>query len=208
MQSHGTNLEQSPHRGTGLRRWGLVLALVAILVALPTLIGGGWAVYRAVSQETLARDLVPGTLTFTVDKPGDYSIFYEHRSIIGGRHITGPTTPPTFDLSLTDARGNAIDIEPYRANYTYETPSYQGMGLYWFHIAQPGDFTLEVTTRATGDFVLAVGETRLGLILSGILGLLTGCMFLVLFGVGVILFIIGLTMRDNRSTHPSQGIAG
>ena len=184
-----------------LARSGLILIVVGLVLGA---IAGGifaYGMWKFVSDDMVARDVVPGTVAMTIDEPGTYTVYYEYRSTLNRRIISTPQQPPGFDMTLRDAAGAEVALEPTRGTYTYEAPSRAGRSVASFDTHQPGDYTLEVATTGRGqEYVITVGQPRLGLFFAGMASLfcgggLAGLMLL----VGIILLVVGLA-QGRRTT--------
>ncbi len=184
-----------------LARSGLILIVVAIVLGG---ISGGifaYGIWKFASDEMVARELVPGTLMLPLEETGHYAVYHEYRSTVDGRTITNSNSAPNLDMTLREAtQGLQVPLRQTHGNYSYERPSGAGTSLASFEIDQPGDYVLEVTSSGAGEYVIAIGQPRLGLFLTGMASLfcgggLAGIMLL----VGIVLLAVGLA-QGKRTT--------
>ncbi|MBI4165635.1 MAG: hypothetical protein HY508_07880 [Acidobacteria bacterium] len=177
-------------------RWLYGLAAV-IFVA-------GWAMFAIVLwkslsglDEGLQQVVVPGTAELNLAKPGSYTIFHEHESVVGSRIYSGSETVSGLECSLrSKATGAAVKLSRSTANTHYSTGGRSGVSFLEFRIEQPGVYELSAEYpegKEGPEIVLAVGQ-GVGLrIVTGILGSLAivfGCI-----GVAIALVVYTGVMR-------------
>lgn len=156
----------------------------------------GFLIFNGVTDIGKAgnRVVVPGSMPLQLEKAGDYTIFYEHQSVIDGMVYSTPQSLTGLQVELTGPDGNAITLEPSSGG-TYNVGQRSGNGLFDFKAAQPGTYTLNAgypDGSTEPRVVLAVMQG----FMRKLMGLIGGG-FLLLFGslmIGFILMIVGIVL--------------
>jgi hypothetical protein len=145
------------------RHW-YVVALVIFLIG--SLLAGVLA-YRFVTglmglTDDLTQVVVPGSADLALTETGDYTIFYEHRSVVDGRVYQTGGAVPGLDVSLVSMEdGSPVELRSPGSNTTYSVGDRSGVSVLAFSIDRPGIYELSAaypTGRSGPEVVLAVGE--------------------------------------------------
>lgn len=139
-------------------------------------------------QAPKIRIVVPGTHEIELTEPGEYTIFYEYRSVIDSKvYMTGEALPAELLVSIYHISGNIeVDLKQPSMDNTYNIGGRAGVSLLEFDIDEPG--TYMVNARYAGiiekpDIVLAIGQFRLFGVIFGAIAIffaslictITGC---------------------------------
>jgi hypothetical protein len=122
--------------------------------------------YLAVQTGRIVPDtrvVVPGTHDIDLRSSGKYTVFYEYRSIIGGRVYSTEESEPEISASLTSQKdGRSVEMLQPSERSSYGTHSYKGVSVLQFRIEEPGTYVLTgaYDHGETGpDVVYAIGQT-------------------------------------------------
>ncbi len=194
----GMPLHAAPPPAASSRRrsWLGPLLIVAGLL-------GGTATYLAQQVnyrkriDNLERAVSGYTTTLTFEKPGTFSLYYEHAGTFDASFdgqeeqitIESSEDLPDFSAALKDDEGGAIELDRDVPALAYDVSGFKGREFAQATIDQPGDYTLEVVpASATDEFALAIGigEARkpsiaLPLVVA-LLGVVPGLLILLLGG--------------------------
>jgi hypothetical protein len=150
----------------------------------------GWVLFALILWKSLSgiyegmpQVVVPGSGEVTLAKPGNYTIFHEHESVVGQRLYSASRGVPGLECSLrSKATGAPVELKRSFSNTTYSMGGRSGVSFLDFTVDQPGVYILsaEYPQGTDGDeTVLAVGQ-GIGLrIVAGVLGSLAavfGCL--------------------------------
>ncbi len=183
-------------RGAMPGRWRYAAAVVLLLAGLAS---AGWLLWTRLAEieAGLVRTAVPGSIVLTLDKPGDYTIFHERRSLIDGKlYIADNITGLRIGVTA-EATGAALAVEPVRGSESYSFDGHDGEAVLTFAVKQPGRYRLAARFddgRAEAVTVLAVGHDFLGLLLRTLMGTIG----LVLGSIVVAAVIVGITYQQRR----------
>jgi hypothetical protein len=142
----------------------------------------------------LQRVVAPGQSDLALNAPGDYTIYYEHRSVVGNRVYSTDENLSGLECELVSkATGARIPISASSTNSTYSIGSYEGKSLLEFHVEQPGTYQLTTVyaAREGPEVVLAVGQgifTKIVLAVFGGVASLFACLALAT-AIAVVTFI-------------------
>jgi len=175
------------------RRYYVLAAIVFV---------SGWgllAVFLFVSLSGLGsklqRVVAPGQSDLALNAPGDYTIYYEHRSVVGNRVYSTDENLSGLECDLVSkATGAKIPLSASSTNSTYSIGSYEGKSLLEFHVEQPGMYqltTVYAAAREGPEIVLAVGQgifTKILLAVFGGVASLFACLALAA-AIAVVTFI-------------------
>ena len=151
------------------------------------------------------RAVVPGTHHVELDRPGKYTVFYEHRSVIEGRfYFTGDTLSGIL-VRIAPADGSEPRPLSRPANIrTYDARGRAGGSTLEFDIDKPGTYELTAVyadNADRGDIVLAIGQYS---VFRTVLSLL----FLLLGGVLIGGFVIVRAYVWRRGAHGKTAETG
>jgi hypothetical protein len=147
----------------------------------------------------LQQIVAPGRSDITLAAPGDYTIFYEHDSVVGNRvYSTGEGVPGLECTLASKATGAQVSLQRSGANTTYSFGGRSGKSVFDFHIDQPGVYELS-SGYASGsegqEVVLAVGQGVTESIVATVFGGLA-----ILFGsiaLSIIIVVVTGIKRHN-----------
>ena len=110
---------------------------------------------------------MPGEHTLDLE-PGDYTIFYEYRSVVGGRVYSTADAPLNMNVRLwRDDDGREVELSNPTGSYEYSIESRSGVSLLEFEVETAGTYRI-AAEHAGGDrrqVVFAVGQYRLKTVL-------------------------------------------
>jgi hypothetical protein len=187
-------------------------------VALLGVVAGAVVIGRTVIDygdriDGFDRVEVPGTMNVELGGTGGYSIYHEYDGAYDEEAPFGEEVDPR-DLLLVrrptvtvrDLSGNELALEAYDTKVSYSTDLYEGIGLYTFHVDDPGTYEVETSgDTAPGGSVIAVGRgVSAGVITGVITGLLIGFVGVV---AGVVTAIVLAVRRGrNRRSQMRSGL--
>jgi hypothetical protein len=142
------------------RKWYAIAALVFLLgmaffgvflfTRLKDLTGG------------LQQVVVPGEAELVLEKPGSYTIFHEHESVVGGRYYSSPDEVPGLKVEVVSSEtGEPVSLDAPGASTSYSLGGRSGVSIFVFEIDQPGTYRLSAgfpDGRQEQQLVLAVGQ--------------------------------------------------
>jgi len=135
--------------------------------------------------DKLQQVVVPGKSQITLPKPGSYTIFHEHHSVVGSRvystagHISGLKC-----RLVSRATGAEIPLSATLASQTYNLGNRSGVAILEFKIDQPGIYDFWAGYEEAGEgpqAVLAIGQGFVMAILTTVFGSLA----IVFGGIGL-----------------------
>lgn len=153
------------------------MVLAALIVVAGFLIFG-WTVFSAISGigDDFVQMTAPGTKDFDLPEVGEYTIFYENLSVVGGRlYSAGDAVPAGLEIEVTDiSSGEKVDLSSPEGSYSYSYSfdGRSGRSIAAFSIDHPGVYrvTAWYSQRIEGpEVVLAVGHGLFGRVLSAVL---------------------------------------
>jgi hypothetical protein len=140
------------------------------LAALILVIGNGATAYVVLRdlahlEKSRQRVVVPGDRLVTLDLPGNYTIFYEYRSIVGNRIFsTDPELRSMSSLTCSLIRKNGAEVALVSClgNKRYSSlKGLAGVSLFDFNISEAGRYVLKghyEDGRQEPEIVLALAE--------------------------------------------------
>jgi hypothetical protein len=148
----------------------------------------------------LQQVLAPGETDVTLDAPGNYTIFYESQSIMGGKLYSTDESISGLSCALVSKATNSkIAISASSMNTTYEFGGRSGRSVFEFTIDQPGiyAFTASYPQEKQGpEVVLAVGKDVTTGIFATVLGGLA--VFFGSIGAALAILLVTLIKRSNK----------
>ena len=153
------------------------------------------------------RVIAPGQSALVLNEPGDYTIYYEHHSVVGNRVYATDENLSGLECELVSkATGATVALQASSTSSTYSIGSREGKALFEFHIDQPGTYTLS-TAYAAGhegpEVVLAVGQgifAKIALTVFGGLASLFACLAL-----AVAIAVVTLIKRSKARKQLGSG---
>jgi hypothetical protein len=187
-------------RRRGPRWWWYAIAAVL-------LVGGAVSVGLGVRglydfSNGLTRVAAPGESQITLES-GDYTIYYEYRSVLNGEVVNGPEQLPGMTTWLIAAdTQRPVQLRSPGVETTYSFGGRAGRSIATFTIDRSGDYVV-VSRYDAGEgppLVLAVGHDQIGSGLAktviGGIGLLAGCIVL------IVTVVVAIVRR--RNARPLQ----
>jgi hypothetical protein len=129
----------------------------------------GWVLFALVLFKNLSgladklqQVVVPGNVELTLSKPGKYTIYYEHRSVVGPRIFSTEEAMPGLECRLVSrATGSNIPLSPVTASSSYTVGGRSGVAVLDFAVDRSGVYELSAAYpegREGPEVVLAVGQ--------------------------------------------------
>lgn len=149
---------------------------LAALVFIGGAVSFGLILIRNISGmgDKLKQVVVPGKVDITLSEPGNYTIFHEHRSVVGQKVYSTEEGLSGLECALVSkATGSKINLARSSVNSRYSLGSRSGVSVFDFRIDQPGSYEFSAgyaEGRDGPEVVLAIGQGFVGNILATILG--------------------------------------
>jgi len=195
-------------------RWYYALA---VLVFVGGFVALGLFLWKNLSgvTEGLQQVVVPGKVDLALAKPGKYTVFYEHESVVGNKIYSTGESVSGLECSLISARtGAAVRLSRSTVHSTYSMDGRSGTSFLDFSIDEPGTYELSAQYeegREGPEVVLAVGQGFALKIVTAVFGglaIVFGSM-----GVAVAIALVTLIKRSRArkeiesryGRHPSPG---
>jgi len=159
--------------------------------------------------DELIQVVVPGEQDLTLSEPGNYTIFHEHRSVVGNRVYSSGAPLSGLLCSLTsNATGEPIALTPVSSSSHYDVGGRSGNSVFEFQIVEPGSY--HFSARYPGGeqgpaTVLAVGHGFMKKILMTVfpaIGIMFGTMAL---SAGI---IVATFLKRRRAKLPQGQTRG
>lgn len=172
--------------------WYLLAALLAVTgVAV-------FVVLRISSTDPNFRLVLPGSQQITLDE-GNYTLFYEHKTVLNGTEYTSDTTVPDirFFVMAPDQSGVELTVPDVRENYSFD--GREGYSVVKFAVDSPGEYTVGggyTDGRLGSFFVFALGRSSSGSLLIGLISIVGG------LGIAAALFTGLYVMRRPARRAP------
>jgi hypothetical protein len=159
------------------------------------------------------QKVVPGSSDITLPQPGEYTIFYEYRSMVDNRiYSTDQDIPGIIVNIVSKDMGDEIPLSTPSTSSTYTIGGRSGIGLFDFSIDKPGIYEISASYPATNgqqeeqtqEIVLAVIHSSvMDHIFGSIMGTVVGAMAIVLvpFAAGIVFIIITFLRRRKARTR-------
>lgn len=184
-------------------------------LAAAVLVGGfvffGVFLWKNLSRigENMIQVVVPGKSQLTLTQPGKYTIFHEHRSVVGNKIYSTGEDISGLECSLVSTpAGSEIALTPSTVSSSYSIGGRSGVSFLDFQIDSPGTYELSAQ-YAEGqegpEAVLAVGQGFAGDIVAtvfGGLGIVFGSI-----GLAVAIVVITLIKRSNAKKRAADRYA-
>ena len=144
------------------------------------------------------RMVLPGSQAIELEK-GDYTLFYEHRTLINERtYATDPTVPAIrFFVMAPDESG--VHLDTPNVNETYDFDGRAGYSVITFSIESAGSYTVGggFPGESLGAiFIFALGKSTSGPFIVAVLSVIGG------LGGGIVLLVATYLMR--RPVRPQS----
>lgn len=152
-------------------------------------------------DKSFIRILVPGNRTIFLPSPGNYTIFFEFKSSMGGKVYSAPQDALNgLNLSIEEVdTGASISIKAAQANSTYSFFGREGRAILSFYIEKPGWYKISSDLERSqwaGQHVLAIsqGFTKSIFISIGLTFAFIAIILLTIVAT-TILIVIGATVK-------------
>lgn len=180
-------------QGISPSRWYYALAGLVFV--------GGWVLFALFLFKNLSgmgaklqQVVVPGEADITLREPGEYTIFYEYRSVIGNRVYSTDESLSALGCELVSkAKNSKIALSPSSMDSTYELGGRSGRSVFQFRVDQPGVYELSAgypEGQKGPQIVLAVGKD----FTTGLLMTIFGGLALVFGSIGSAVAITLVTL--------------
>ncbi|PYG89032.1 hypothetical protein LY28_00852 [Ruminiclostridium sufflavum DSM 19573] len=146
--------------------------------------------------------VVPGAGVVELKEPGDYSIYFEHRSVLDGRTYNTDNINGLVCKLKNAETGEYINLENPTINSRYSVNGREGRSLFQFSIEKAGKYELDARYESGEgeEAVLAIGK---GFGMSLLKTMLTGFGTLIItIGGAIVIFVVTLKKRgENRNRN-------
>jgi len=191
--------------------------LAAVICVLSVVGGGTCLVFFVLTVMDVGSDfqrvVIPPGGDVTLTEPGQYTIFYEHQSTVGGQSFNTSQQLPSVNVTIRDAGvpGAApIPVSGVNTSMNYSTTNTAGYAVWQFNVPQPGTYRIDARYTAASPNepprVLAVGQGVLGTFAQSMLLMFGG---LLIGGVGLtlalVVFIVTLIRRQSAQKADTNG---
>jgi hypothetical protein len=180
-------------------RWYYVLAGLVFVA--------GWVLFALFLFKTLSgigarlqQVVAPGETDLTLREPGNYTIFYEYRGVVGDKvYSTDKSLSGLECVLVSKARNSTVALSPSSMSSTYEFGGRSGRSVFDFTIDQPGAYALSASYpqgQQGPEVVLAVGKGFTAGLFATILealALVFGSM-----GIAVAIMLVTLLKRSKK----------
>ena len=150
----------------GPSRWYYVFAALVLIGGTVVAVAGP-VMGTIRSAKATARIVAPGEADFSIEDAGAFVVYYEHRSVVGGRAFSTSVNLPA-DLTCTITRrpdGEVIPVRPH-AGTTMTTGSLEARSLWAFDAPEAGAYRIAARYadgRAQPRIVLSVRRSMLAM---------------------------------------------
>ena len=116
------------------------------------------------STDAYPRILVPGVHVLALPEPGDYTIFFESKSVFENKAYVAPEDAITgIVCSIQNAdTGAEISVRPSSTNMSYELGGHEGTSVFEFMIPAAGSYRISAAfpdgRQGSGRYVFAIGH--------------------------------------------------
>ncbi|MGD0698121.1 MAG: hypothetical protein ABSB82_25175 [Terriglobia bacterium] len=177
-------------------RWFYALAALVFV--------GGWVGFGVIlftrlrgTERKLLQVVVPGRAEITLRDAGNYTIFYEHKSVVGNKiYSTAPELSGLECTVISKATGAKVPLSA-ATSASYEFGSRAGTSVFDFNIHDPGAYEL-LAAYSEGhpgpEVVLAVGHDFTASLLITVFGSLA-----MVFGSILVSTLIAVVTAVKRS---------
>jgi hypothetical protein len=138
----------------------------------------------------LSRMPVPGRMTVQIPNSGEQFVYYEGQ---------GTASMDQLGVRVTDPRGQAVALEPYRLDLRYDHSGQVGRALATFQADGAGSYGVSATGAAPAGSRIAVGESVAKSVIATLVGIVA--LLFVTVGGGMTLVIVTLVRRSRARRH-------
>jgi hypothetical protein len=135
--------------------------------------------------------VVPGSSDITLPQPGEYTIFYEYRSMVDNRIYSTDQDIPAIIVNIVSTdTGDEIALTTPSTSSTYTIGGRSGIGLFDFSIDKPGIYEISASyPAARGQQEVQTQEIVLAVIHSSIMDHIFGTIMGTVAGAMAIVFV-------------------
>ena len=157
--------------------------------------------------EGLIRAEGPGQVRIELDKPGTWTVFFEHRVADGPVTYSTSPEPPPLGITMTSESGETQEMSPSVGQFDYSTSTRSGTSIGRFVIDEPGSYTLTIDYAGTDpeQISIALGHEKGKATLKTVFG---GIGIAVSGGIAFIIFLIVLILRSRSKNRLQQAALG
>ncbi len=201
-------MEQTAHEPTRPGQGWYLLAAVLFAVAAGLVALSVWTLVDRVATfgGDLRRFVAPGETELTVEKPGERSIYYEHKSTVDGRRFSTPKEMPPLTCEVTGPDGEAVSVEAPSGSVSYERSARKGKQVYVFTATKPGTYRVRASYPAEQsgpEVVLAVGQMDVLGFVGAVFGSCAALLLGGLLAVGGLVITIVVFLKRRRGPAPA-----
>lgn len=183
-------------------RWYYVVSLLVLISGISCFVLFLFKNLGNLTNE-LTQIVVPGQRDITLSKTGNYTVFYEYKSIVGNKIYTTNESLAGLECVVTsNTTGTPVALAPASVNSTYSVGSRAGVSVLNFSIEQPGTYKFSCgysQGKEGSEVVLAIGQGFTGKIAGTVLGGLA-----IFFGSGSIGIAIAVVTFLRRRKAKQQ----
>jgi hypothetical protein len=174
--------------------WYAIGALIIIGGMVGAVVGAIHAVSGLESKFT--RFAMPGSVDLHLAQPGQYVIYYEHRSVVDGEIFQ---TPEVTDIkcAVTSPSGEAVEINPTGFTATYSLSGREGTTLAQFSVSSAGTYRIKCAYPNGKGTRIALAVAPLGDATASSL-LVWAALALGSLGLGLAVLITTLVLRASK----------
>jgi len=191
------------------RGWYIVAAaLLTIAIVVGPLLAVGKA--RQMLKDGPAQYVVPGEHPLALAEAGEYVIFHEYQSTVGGRVFsTGPGLPSGLTCQVRDlSTGQPLTLSTVSMNANYTLGSRAGQAVWSFRVPAPGQYTLSAgypPGPGGPEVVLTVQKGLLGELVGGVFAILGGACVSLLAGAAALVVFLVVLFKRRGAMRRAQG---
>jgi len=149
---------------------------LAIIIVVAGFAIFGWTIFSGISGigEDFIQMTAPGTKDLDLSEVGEYTIFYENLSVVGGRlYSTGDAVPEGLEIEVVDlSSGEKVDLRSPTGSSTYSFGGRSGRSIAAFVVDHPGAYRMKAQYppgRGGPEVVLAIGSGFFGKVMTVVL---------------------------------------
>ena len=160
-------------QNAGPSRWYYGLAVVVMFAGMGLFVGTIWMGLSSATSK-LQQIAAPGQSEVELRERGEYTVFYEFKSVMDKRVYSSNESVPGLECSLVSkSTGAEVELKPAKVNSNYAIGGRAGRSVFDFHIDQPGTYVFKSSYppgREGDDVVLAIGNGFTGGIFKTVVG--------------------------------------
>lgn len=193
---------------TGVRQKYILGSVLGIIGIIGFILFVVFLFKQIKEQAPKIQVVVPGMHEIELSEPGQYTIFYEYRSVIDSKvYMTGEALPAEILVTFYEKAGaQKVALQQPSMNNTYKMGGRAGISLLEFNIDDPGAYI--INARYAGDvekpdIVLAIGQFKLFGVIFGALGIFFVSLIIAVTGC-IIILVAYLKSRKIKKEAQAQ----